>query len=430
MKNILFLCLLIFTGFGNMNLLLAQWVRINGLDNLVINCVAVAPAGSIFAGTDIGIFKYNGTNWVPADSGMPSPPSDISILVFSNDYSTVFAASDTKSGLYRSTDNGVTWAQPDSNLLKITAMVAAHDGSMIVNASANYSGRIINGIFHSTDNGIQWVLVDSSIDAYFFNVTSDGKIFAATDSGVYRSTDNGQNWVQNGLYNYVIASAFAASPNGSTLIASCAGYVPGKNDTTAVFVSTDEGKSWRQINNGTTNLTSTAVWGLAISPVNSLIFAGTFGNGIFLSKDNGQNWISINDSLPTYDYTSTFAFSPDGSLIYAGTYSDGIWKRPLSDLTSVVYSHTSVPNGFSLSQNYPNPFNPSTVINYALPKSSNVKIEIFNVLGEKVATLENKYEEAGNHKVQWNAGKYASGVYLYRLKAGSFEKTKKMILIK
>lgn len=88
------------------------------------------------------------------------------------------------------------------------------------------------------------------------------------------------------------------------------------------------------------------------------------------------------------------------------------------------------PQEFSLSQNYPNPFNPSTVINYQLPKSSNVKISIYDALGREVNVLVNKSQNAGNHNIEWNAGNYPSGVYFYRLEAGSFVSNKKMILIK
>jgi len=89
-----------------------------------------------------------------------------------------------------------------------------------------------------------------------------------------------------------------------------------------------------------------------------------------------------------------------------------------------------IPTEFSLSQNYPNPFNPSTTINFALPKSSNVKLTIYNALGKEVATLVNGTMEAGNHSAVWNASNNASGMYFFKLEAGNFTSTKKMMLIK
>jgi hypothetical protein len=88
------------------------------------------------------------------------------------------------------------------------------------------------------------------------------------------------------------------------------------------------------------------------------------------------------------------------------------------------------PNDFDLSQNYPNPFNPSTTITYDLPARSHVRLRIFNVLGQEVATLVDGNVEAGGHQVQWNAGRLASGVYLYQLKTGGHVETKKMVVLR
>ncbi len=88
------------------------------------------------------------------------------------------------------------------------------------------------------------------------------------------------------------------------------------------------------------------------------------------------------------------------------------------------------PNSYSLSQNYPNPFNPTTNINFSVAKASNVKLIIYNILGQQVATLINNYMNAGTYTYQFNAANLASGVYLYSLEAGSFRMNKKMILLK
>lgn len=87
-------------------------------------------------------------------------------------------------------------------------------------------------------------------------------------------------------------------------------------------------------------------------------------------------------------------------------------------------------NSYALEQNYPNPFNPTTSINFSIAKASNVKLIIYNVLGQKVATLVNGYMNAGAHSVRFNAINLASGVYLYSLEAGDFRMNKKMVLLK
>ena len=90
----------------------------------------------------------------------------------------------------------------------------------------------------------------------------------------------------------------------------------------------------------------------------------------------------------------------------------------------------TIPNEFSHSQNYPNPFNASTSISYSLSKSGPVNLSIYNLLGQKVATLSNGIQQAGNHQVIWNAGDFTSGVYFARLVAGRQATNIKMILLK
>ncbi|MDH4156758.1 MAG: T9SS type A sorting domain-containing protein [candidate division Zixibacteria bacterium] len=101
----------------------------------------------------------------------------------------------------------------------------------------------------------------------------------------------------------------------------------------------------------------------------------------------------------------------------------------LTALTSAG-STDALPERFELSQNYPNPFNPTTEIAFALPVASHVTVEIYNITGQKAALLVDEKLEAGRHVVRWDAGGMASGVYLYRLRAGSFTATKKMVLLK
>jgi hypothetical protein len=93
-------------------------------------------------------------------------------------------------------------------------------------------------------------------------------------------------------------------------------------------------------------------------------------------------------------------------------------------------SSSDVPSEFRLEPNFPNPFNPSTTISYDLPKSSSVSLKIFNTLGQLVATLVDERKELGYYAVQWNASNVPSGIYFYRLQAGEFLETKKMVLLR
>lgn len=91
---------------------------------------------------------------------------------------------------------------------------------------------------------------------------------------------------------------------------------------------------------------------------------------------------------------------------------------------------TAVPNEYALENNYPNPFNPTTTINFQLPKDGHVELAVYNMVGQKVATLINGQVNAGYHSVAWEAGKHPSGIYLYRIEAGDFMQTKRMVLLK
>jgi len=98
--------------------------------------------------------------------------------------------------------------------------------------------------------------------------------------------------------------------------------------------------------------------------------------------------------------------------------------------SSVIESEVSAPDRFDLSQNYPNPFNPVTVINYQLPVNSFVTLKVYNVLGNEVKTLVNENQDAGTYKIDFKGSNLASGMYIYKLTAGSFTSTKKMMLLK
>ncbi|MGB2698426.1 MAG: T9SS type A sorting domain-containing protein, partial [Candidatus Zixiibacteriota bacterium] len=114
----------------------------------------------------------------------------------------------------------------------------------------------------------------------------------------------------------------------------------------------------------------------------------------------------------------------------------GIFFIFTSHPTSVEESReTKLKTAFNLDQNYPNPFNPETVIEYVLPTNSQIKLSIYNILGQHIKTLIDEYQKAGSNKAVWNgkdqAGrKVSSGVYFYRLKAGEFTQTRKMLLIR
>jgi hypothetical protein len=106
-----------------------------------------------------------------------------------------------------------------------------------------------------------------------------------------------------------------------------------------------------------------------------------------------------------------------------------ILKEHFSELLTIDDLKNSFPNEFSLLQNYPNPFNPTTVINYELSIANYTELNIYNLLGQRIATLVSEKQAAGKHQVEWNASGFASGVYFYSLHSGDFKDVKKMILL-
>ncbi len=171
------------------------------------------------------------------------------------------------------------------------------------------------------------------------------------------------------------------------------------------------------------------------------------GEFIKLVDDVGQ----IIDSL-TYDDTSPWPTAPDGNgptlelknpawdnsqgenwMSSAGYGSPG--KENSVVISIKNYKNDALPTAFKLEQNYPNPFNPVTKISYSIgtihESSVHVDLSIYNILGQKVATLVNKKQPAGKYSVEWNASGFASGIYIYQLKTGNgFQDVKKLVLLK
>jgi hypothetical protein len=101
-----------------------------------------------------------------------------------------------------------------------------------------------------------------------------------------------------------------------------------------------------------------------------------------------------------------------------------------TEVMTAVDGENELPGSFDLAQNYPNPFNPSTTINFVLGKTSNVTLSVFNILGQKVATLVDGPMAVGSHTVHFNGKSLASGVYIYRLETPGFVSSKKMMFLK
>jgi hypothetical protein len=135
----------------------------------------------------------------------------------------------------------------------------------------------------------------------------------------------------------------------------------------------------------------------------------------------------IQDTIIVYNDGQDTIYIPQ--IDYIGAAPD-MGAYEYGDPTIVKEQAIFTASHYSLHQNYPNPFNPVTMINYQLPMTNDVELSIFNVLGQKVATLVSEKQNAGYHQVEWDASRFSSGIYYYKIQAGEFVDVRKMILIR
>ncbi len=169
--------------------------------------------------------------------------------------------------------------------------------------------------------------------------------------------------------------------------------------------------------------------------------AGSNGTDFLTIKyrSNGvESWRKReNGSANGNDYASAVAFVDVDHVYVTGSMrynnppvSTVIYTTRYSNLVGIEQISTQLPESYVLAQNYPNPFNPTTTVRFDIPKEAFVKVAVFNVMGQEVETLVNQDVKAGQYKVTWDASRYASGIYFYKLIANDYVSTKKMILIK
>jgi hypothetical protein len=152
------------------------------------------------------------------------------------------------------------------------------------------------------------------------------------------------------------------------------------------------------------------------------------------SKKLEENWEKVgfvegsgNSNSPK-EYSFVDELAQNGKYSYRLKQIDFDGKFEYSDVVEVEVN--VLPTEFSLSQNYPNPFNPSTSIEYTVVSSEYVSLKVYDVLGNEVVTLVNEKKEAGKYRVNFNASSLSSGVYFYKIQAGSFNQVRKMMLLR
>lgn len=356
-----------------------------------------ASGNNILAGTpNNGMFisTNNGANWQPTSLST----ANIYCITGKDNYAYAGAAS----GIYLSTNNGFNWSSVYT--------------SYPVYGFAFLPGKVFAGttagVIVSTNNGLNWAATPLTQTIYSL-LAEGGNLFAGTQTnGVYISTNQGANWTQTSLNNRTILSlAF----NGTNIFAGTDAY--------GVYTTSNNGTNWSQ-----TALDLAVVTSLQAS-TNSVI-ASTYHSGIYTTTNNGANWIQKNEGFTSSQIKSMFI---SGNLVFCGNIQlsgASVYRRSLNELVGIQQTSSGVPESFLLSQNYPNPFNPVTNIEFSVPKSSNVKLAVYDMTGRELEVLVNQNLSVGTYKADWDASKYSSGIYFYTISAENFYETKRMVLVK
>ena len=411
--------LLLFAVFFTMPILLfAQWAQTNLSFNTIYFPSEVAAIDNyLFVGSSDGnIYRSSdaGSNWQTVNNGLPSTNINKFFYDKVNDTTFIYAASD--SGLFRSNDYGDNWLSLTNGLLDKN-LITIYKTENYIFISTAFSKE-----YRSTNSGLTWEEISIGTGNQRVNtfMRFDNLMFAGlSDAGthVYKSSDFGVSWIpsDNGLTDNVIS----LEKQGLRLFASFYGIL---------YQSTDTGETWE-------NLISGIPVGYPIPDLKSFgdyLFVATL-SGIYTLQDVSNIAVNISDNLPSP--AGVVRIDANENYIIIGRFDYGlvkneIWIRPTSDITSAEETISLVPENFKLEQNYPNPFNPSTKISWQSPVSSHQTIKAYDVLGNEVATLVDEYKPAGTYEIEFDAKYLSGGVYFYRLQAGSFVDSKKMIYLK
>jgi photosystem II stability/assembly factor-like uncharacterized protein len=433
------------------------WKNISKFDP--INVQAILPADSLwFIGTkNIGVHRSSdsGMNWSGVNDGFAN--AFVTSLVQHN--GAIFA--NTSIGLFSSTDLGMTWREAQLDFV-VNTITSAND-DLIAGAP--------DGIHISHDNGGDWSLLSAAVPLVTAFCADGGRFYACHSLfDIYRSLDSGRTWGAAALNLFYGVNTVTSSD--SVVCAAATGY-DWDTYTGGVYYSTDYGGNWSISNTG--NVTPP----VAIKITNFGVYAGIdmrlqypTRSGVVRSLDNGRTWTEVNSSIlglfvtsflqventiyvgtsnhgllriedegtkilpvfPTMQYgvSNVSCMASLSGYLFVGTPGYGIWRVPLA-VTSVDENRGGQDHQlrtFMLFQNYPNPFNPTTTISFTVPSPSHVTLKIFNALGQDVATIVSEELAAGSYQRQWQASGRPSGVYFYRLQAGSFTETKRLLLLR
>ncbi len=399
-----------------------------------------------------------GNSWVNYNSAQLT--DEIDDIIFKND-NTGFAMGWSKN-IFKTTNSGVNWTKYTLGVSNTEFGAMAYAGGSTWYLTDYFNPTLLK----TTNDGLNWTSSNPGFsgitDMQFINentgfgVCKYSRFVKTTNGGINwfknDSLRSGQNWTVNFIDEYTGyvggGNHLRKTTNGGisfdTISRTYLDYVWDvkflSRDTIIASGTTHDYTSGYYLNKGTVWKSTNA----GITWIPKLYSVSNYLNGplrfpnsktgyvydgqeyMYKTTNGGDNWFQIKAPEGNY-YAMSFLNAETG---YMGGYKGQIAKTTDGGMSMFVNTNESIQKSFSLYQNYPNPFNPSTKIKFDLPKNENVKIIIFDILGRKLETLLDENLTTGVHEVNWNASKYAAGVYFYMLLTDGIKETKKMILIK
>lgn len=379
--------------------------------------------------------------------------------------------------IIRTTDGGTTWINVGGNVptpYGVETCIYAFDVNTAIFAC--YAGSPTNAyVYKTTNSGANWSLVLSQspgfITAIGFKSSTQGFIVGWPEGGrwsLWRTNNSGDNWDSTGLY---IAESNTSHWSFENAIVYSGSNIWFGARGKGIFYSSNDGANWmlQDLTSGgfpypsalyfetpqigyssaQLNLVKTTNGGInwnvlpgtvdpenitrgVASNINEIWFVRDLEPYIFYSSNNGNNW-TTQHSAPSGTGYKYLTRARNGNTLWACTIAGEVAKYTIP--LSVKNQSSEIPVQYNLFQNYPNPFNPSTIIKFSIPlnpseRGTYVQLKIYDILGREVVTLINEKLSPGTYEVDWDATNYPSGIYFYKLKAGDFIQTKKMLLLK
>lgn len=425
----------------------------------------------------VGIFLISNSifaqSWTNAGS-VNNPGPQPSITVVNANTVWIGGGNGDTARIFRTLNGGLNW-----NVIPVIGMTHEVGCIAALNQNLAYVGEgIVNGnahLYKTTDGGINWVSIyQTPPNRGYFNglifTKANGYIFGLTIAErIYRSSNSGVNWIELNAGANGVSNA-----HNSLMLVDNNFYGFGLNNGAArVKLTTDNSTNWlTQTINITGNYTSAIgfhsnkLYGVAATSSSLPIIARTTDGGttwssvnigagisgtcffnwientpvvyivgsngvIKRSNNNGLNWVTT--PTPGVTGIAHFDFVNINNVIYgyAVALNGSVIKLVDSILIITgINNIKTIPQEYSLSQNYPNPFNPSTNISFTIPEAGSTRLSVYNYLGQETAVLKNEFLNAGSYDVMFDASRFASGVYYYKLVSNDYTSTKKMILIK